>query len=150
MDQGLATKTLGVDTQKRDFEGEYRSYLLGEWKQGGWWHYYLVGFLVKEPIGFQLMLYAGVLTGLWNWKRWTRDGIREWSLIVTPPLLIFGLVSSQTGFNHHMRYVLPAYPFLFIIAARTVTLGKFWKWFSYGCLTWQEKHPEAAPLNAAM
>ena len=96
------------------------------------------------------MLYVSILTGLWNWKRWTRDGIRERSLIVTPPLLIFGLVSSQTGFNHHMRYVLPAYPFLFIIAARTVTLGKFWKWFSYGCLTWQEKHPEAAPLNAAM
>ena len=36
-----------------------------------------------------------------------------------------------------MRYVLPAYPFLFIIAARTVTLGKFWKWFSYVCLIWQ-------------
>ena len=36
-----------------------------------------------------------------------------------------------------MRYVLPAYPFLFIIAARTVTLGKFCKWFSYGCMTWQ-------------
>ena len=56
---------------------------------------------------------------------------------MVPPLLIFALVSSQTGFNHHMRYVLPAYPFLFIIAARTVTLGKFWKGFSYACLTWQ-------------
>jgi len=187
----------GVDLQRYDFDRGYRSYLMGEWKHGGWWYYYLVGFLVKEPIGFQLMLYASILHGLWNCKRWSRDSIREWSLIVTPPLLIFGLVSSQTGFNHHMRYVLPAYPFLFIIAARTVTLGKSWKWFSYGCLTWQaaavlwfaphwmsyfnevaggpknghkwlvnsnidwgqdilmlkwwqDKHPEAAPLNAAM
>ncbi|MCX7388361.1 MAG: hypothetical protein NTX48_16980, partial [Planctomycetales bacterium] len=187
----------GVDIQKRDFERGFRSYLMGEWKHGGWWYYYLIGFLVKEPIGFQLMLYVSILTGLWNWKRWTKEGCREWWLIVLPPVLIFGLVSSQTGFNHHMRYVLPAYPFLFIIAARTVTLGKFWKWFSYACLTWQaaavlwfaphwmsyfneaaggpknghkwlvdsnidwgqdilmlkwwqEKHPEAAPLNAAM
>jgi len=128
---------LGIDAQKRDFEQGYPSYLLGEWKHGGWWYYYLIGFLVKEPIGFQLMLYASIVSGLWSWRKWTRESVREWSLIVVPPLLIFGLVSSQTGFNHHMRYVLPAYPFLFIIAARTVTLGKFWKWFSYGCLTWQ-------------
>jgi hypothetical protein len=128
---------LGLDTQKRDFDDGYRSYLMGEWKHGGWYHYYLVGFLVKEPIGFQLMLYVSILNGLWRWKQWTRDGIREWSLVVFTPLAIFALVSSQTGFNHHMRYVLPAYPFLFIIAARTVTLGRFWKWFSYACMTWQ-------------
>ena len=187
----------GIDIQKHDFERGNRSYLMGEWKHGGWWYYYLIGFLVKEPIGFQLMLYGSVLHGLWNWKRWTKEGCREWWLIVLPPVLIFGLVSSQTGFNHHMRYVLPAYPFLFIVAARTVTLGKFWKWFSYACLTWQavavlwfaphwmsyfneaaggpknghkwlvnsnidwgqdilmlkwwqDKHPEAAPLRAAM
>lgn len=187
----------GLDVQRKDFDARFRSYLMGEWKHGGWWYYYLVGFLVKEPIGFQLMLFASILNGLWIWKQWSRESIREWSLIVTPPLLIFGLVSSQTGFNHHMRYVLPAYPFLFIIAARTVTLGRFWKWFSYACLTWQaaavlwfaphwmsyfneaaggpvnghkwlvdsnidwgqdilmlkwwqDKHPEAAPLHAAL
>lgn len=127
----------GIDAQKRDFECGYRSYLMGEWKHGGWWYYYLIGFLVKEPIGFQLMLYVSILHGLYHCKRWTKHSIREWSFVVLPPLLVFGLVSSQTGFNHHMRYVLPAYPFLFIIAARTVTLGRFWKWFSYGCLTWQ-------------
>ena len=32
------------------------------------------------------------------------------------------LVSSQTGFNHHLRYVLPAFPFLFIFASRTALL----------------------------
>jgi len=129
---------LGMDAQKRDFEIHgFRSYLMGKWKHGGWWYYYLVGFLVKEPIGFQLMLYVSIVHGLWYWKRWTKESFREWSLIVLPPLLIFGLVSSQTCFNHHMRYVLPAYPFLFILAARTVTLGRLWKWFSYVCLTWQ-------------
>ncbi|MEI6539991.1 MAG: glycosyltransferase family 39 protein, partial [Planctomycetota bacterium] len=132
-----ACYVLGIDAQKRDFDFGFRSYLIGEWKHGGWWYYYIVGFLVKETIGFQLMLYSSVVHGLWDWRKWTRETVREWSLIVVPPLLIFGLVSSQTGFNHHMRYVLPAYPFLFIIAARTVTLGKFWKWFSYACLTWQ-------------
>lgn len=127
----------GIDVQRRDFEGGIRSYLMGEWKNRGWWYYYLVGFLVKEPIGFQLMLYASIVHGLWYWKRWTKESVRKWHLIVIAPVAIIGLVSSQTGFSHHMRYVLPAYPFLFLIAARTVTLGPFWKWFSFAMLTWQ-------------
>jgi len=35
---------------------------------------------------------------------------------------VLWLVSSQTGFNHHLRYVLPAFPFLFIFASRTALL----------------------------
>jgi 4-amino-4-deoxy-L-arabinose transferase-like glycosyltransferase len=127
----------GIDVQKRDFERGYPSYLMGEWKHGGWWYYYLVGFLVKEPLGFQILLYVSILHGLRNWKKWTRHSIRYWTMIVLPPVVIFALVSSQTGFNHHIRYVLPAYPFLFIIAARTFTLGRFCRWLTYACLTWQ-------------
>ena len=41
-------------------------------------------------MGFQLMLYVSILTGLWNWKQWTKENIREWSSIVAPTLLIFG------------------------------------------------------------
>ena len=38
---------LGVDTQKHDFESWSRpSYLRGEWKQGGWWYYYMYGLWV--------------------------------------------------------------------------------------------------------
>jgi len=36
------------------------------------------------------------------------------AILLLPILLIFVLVSSQTGFNRHLRYLLPAYPFLFI------------------------------------
>jgi hypothetical protein len=32
------------------------------------------------------------------------------------------LVSSQTGFNHHLRYVLPVFPFAFIWASRVTML----------------------------
>jgi len=127
----------GVDVQKRDFDRGLRSYLKGQWRDGGWWYYYLFGFLVKEPIGFQLMLGASVCHGLWHYRRWTRESIRKWFLVALPAVAIFALLSSQTGFSHHMRYLLPAYPFLFIIASRTISLGRFWKWCSYVCLTWQ-------------
>lgn len=42
--------------------------------------------------------------------------------LLTPAVCILWLVSSQTGFNHHLRYVLPAFPFLFIFASRSSRL----------------------------
>ena len=42
--------------------------------------------------------------------------------LLAPAMGILWLVSSQTGFNHHLRYVLPAFPFLFIYASRTALL----------------------------
>ena len=48
---------LGFDLQKQDFEDFGQpSYLRGEWKDGGWWYYYLYGLAVKMPHGTQLLL----------------------------------------------------------------------------------------------
>ena len=48
---------LGVDTQKHDFESwHHPGYLHGEWRDGGWWYYYLYGMMVKMPHGFQVLL----------------------------------------------------------------------------------------------
>ncbi len=35
--------------------------------------------------------------------------------LLTPPLVILCVVSSKTGFSEHFRYVLPCFPFLFIV-----------------------------------
>jgi len=43
---------LGLDAQKKDLEDfGHKSYLLGEWRDEGWWYYYLYGLLVKVPCG---------------------------------------------------------------------------------------------------
>jgi len=38
-------------------------------------------------------------------------------VLLVPGILVFCFVSSQTGFNHHLRYVLPAFPAMFLLAA---------------------------------
>ena len=43
-----------------------------------------------------------------------------WSRKPTP-VAILALVSSQTGFNHHLRYVLPALPFAFVFLGRLLS-----------------------------
>lgn len=110
----------GIDVQKYDFEQEKWSYLRGEQKRGGWWYYYVYGFLVKTPLGFQLLVFCSCLSAFFQrfkqeW-RLTRD---EWVLLI-PAVFIFLLVSSQTGFNRYYRYVLPALPFVFIFTSRIV------------------------------
>lgn len=35
-------------------------------------------------------------------------------ILLFPPLVIFSVVSSKTGFNEHMRYILPALPYFFV------------------------------------
>ena len=106
----------GIDVQKHEFEGRMHSYLAGELRVGGWWYYYLYGLGVKLPLGT-----LGLLA-LSSWLAATSRGYRgppasELALL-SPPLIVIALVSSQTGFNHHVRYVLPALPFLFISAGR--------------------------------
>ncbi|MGB7327731.1 MAG: glycosyltransferase family 39 protein [Rubripirellula sp.] len=108
----------GIDVQKRDFElTDMRSYLMGNWGERGWWYYYAVAWLVKEPLAFWLMLLVGrgfiVARGV-RCRSTRRTGI---AVVIIPGLAVFLFVSSQTGFNHHLRYVLPAFPAMFLLAA---------------------------------
>ncbi len=104
---------MGIDLQKRDFEIGTRSYLAGHIRNYGWWYYYLYGLGIKVPVGILiLVLLVIVLTILSNRK--ITVSINHLFLCL-PPLAVLVLVSSQTGFNHHLRYVLPLFPFAIII-----------------------------------
>jgi hypothetical protein len=106
----------GIDRQKSHFERPDQSYLRGEWRDRGWWHYYAYAALVKEPIGYWLL--GGLATVLCCTSRAYRSRWREEALLLIPLILIVLFVSSQRGFNRHLRYILPAFPFAFILASR--------------------------------
>lgn len=107
---------LGIDVQKRDFEGDLPSYLAGEWRNGGWWYYYLYALAVKEPLGtLMLVVWGLVLTA----KRHPGSArLKDELTVLLPAAVILILVSSQTGFNHHMRYILPAFPFVAVATGK--------------------------------
>lgn len=122
---------LGIDVQRRDFEelGKARpSYLAGEWKAGGWWYYYCYAAAVKVPVGFLCLALWGLALALCR----PGDGVSAPNLLALglPALAVLALVSSQTGFNHHLRYILPAFPFVIIVAARPAhgfRVGHWWR-----------------------
>lgn len=106
----------GLDIQRVDFEKGMPSYLDGEVRQTGWWYYYLAAFLYKVPLGTIILI---ILAAVLAFKRSTsRINCLDELFIWFPALSILTIVSSQTGFNHHFRYVLPVLPFFFVAASR--------------------------------
>jgi 4-amino-4-deoxy-L-arabinose transferase-like glycosyltransferase len=121
-----ASYVAGIDVQKRDFElTDMRSYLMGTWGERGWWYYYAMAWLVKEPLAFWLMLAVGWFLALQHRGRINRTKRVGSIVMMVPGLVVFLFVSSQTGFNHHLRYVLPAFPAMFLLAALPVSKLKF-------------------------
>ncbi len=111
-----ANYLLGIDVQKRDFELGGPSYLRGEWQWGGWWYYYLYGLAVKVPLGVWLLGLLAVFAGM-RWRR-CRRWLPEEFVTLAPAAAVLVLVSSQTGFSHHLRYVLPAFPLVYVSISR--------------------------------
>lgn len=105
----------GMDVQKYDFEVGKWSYLCGETKRGGWWYYYLAAMAVKIPLGAIALFVMAI--GLVAWRSEFRPSFCDAMVLLIPAIAILLLVSSQTGFNRYLRYVLPAFPFLFIFAS---------------------------------
>lgn len=106
----------GLDVQKSDFERGRWSYLFGEQKKGGWWYYYMVAFLLKTPVGtLTLIAVASILPLIV--RRFASTRFNEVALLLLP-LVIFAVVSSQTGMSRYLRYALPVVPFAYIHASR--------------------------------
>jgi hypothetical protein len=108
--------------QRGDFESGLPSYLCGEWRHRGWWYYYLYAIAVKTPLGSLVL--AALAVGVALVSGLARAPARAAWTILIAPLTILAVVSSQTGFSHHLRYVLPAFPFVMINTGRLANWGK--------------------------
>ena len=67
----------------------------------------------------------------------TRTAFLDEMTLSLPALFILGMISSQSGFNHHFRYALPALPFLFVWVSQ---IGRTGSWtrhaLVFSCLTY--------------
>jgi 4-amino-4-deoxy-L-arabinose transferase-like glycosyltransferase len=103
----------GVRYQFAHGTGGHPAYLLGERSRGGWRHYFLVAFAVKNTPGFLLATVAG-LAGAWSARRGRdRATRRHWAL----PAAVLFLAASAQHINIGERYILAVYPYLILLAA---------------------------------
>ena len=107
---------LGIDRQCADFELGDRSYLRGLWQPRGWWYYHLYALAVKMPLG--TLIVFGMAIFVTFFCRGYGASLPEELCLMFPATAIIAVVSSQTGFSNHMRYTIPALPFLFVWMSR--------------------------------
>lgn len=111
----------GIDLQRRDFEnrkGTMQTYFRGQWYDHGWWWYYLYAAAVKVPVGTWIMGILGCLVILFHNSLPRLDCF---CFVILPGAMLFAIASSQTGFGHSLRYVVPAFPFAFVLASASVS-----------------------------
>ena len=129
---------LGVDIQRSDFERGKYSYLDGEWRQGGWWYFYLHALAIKVPLGTWLLLLVAISLAV-SYRSY-RVSVADELCLLLPAAAILVLVSSQTGFSIHSRYVLPMLPFVFVSISRVgKALGdgsRHVRYVTVGALIW--------------
>jgi len=89
-------------------EGGHVAYLLGRNSLHGWWYFFPVALAVKVPLGI-LMLAAAGLVFVIRARRW-----EMWAPVVSAAAIL--LVCIPAGLNIGVRYVLPLFPMLAIVA----------------------------------
>jgi|TARA_B100002003_G_scaffold228743_1_gene237371 hypothetical protein len=109
-------KGIFIQTGPDALRGDY-AYLLGEHRNfGGFRHYYIVGFLLKEPVSLILFLIISLI----YFKKISSNKTNEVILLV--PILVWFIFFSFNHLNAGMRHVLPAYPFIFVFLSKIVNL----------------------------
>ena len=107
--------------------GEFPAFLLGNWSPKGWWYYYLVALGLKTPLPFLALVAAGLVAAVQRWTRERSAAVRASGLatdlaIVLPPLLLLYVLSFHYAKDYGVRYLLPAFPFLVLLAGRGADL----------------------------
>ena len=123
----------GILRVNADHDPTYWPYMAGRFKPR-FWTYYLVAYLLKEPLPAILLTCAGVAAVL------RRDGTvpaLDRVFLVLPPAALFAFY-SMVSHNLGFRYIIPALPFLHLVGgvgARSLwESGVAWKRGALGLL----------------
>lgn len=101
----------GVTHQLIHAQGGHPSFLMGMYSTSGWWFYYFIAFLFKTPIPLMLLL----VMALWRYLHGTlRTSVDL--IFLLAPIAIYFIFFSINHQSIGLRYILPVYPFLFVLA----------------------------------
>lgn len=103
---------MGVYWQLHHSRDGHTAGLLGMYSQRGWWYYFPVAFALKTTIPFLLLSLS-----TFGWVVYRLIWKREWRLLVLlVPFALYTAFMMLSPINIGIRYYLPAYTFLFILA----------------------------------
>ncbi len=128
---------LGVLMVLQRSAGGNNAFFLGQLSSQGWWYYFPLAYLMKEPLPILIILLMAFKIGLWNILTSFKHGLkkalhrlREYASMHFTELAlllfigIYWLSSVSSPLNIGVRHILPTLPMIYILAA-----GALRKWF---------------------
>ncbi len=104
----------GITFQLQHANSGHSSFLMGEHSSSGWWYYYIIAFLIKTPIPTLILLFTVLLFTAVKFN--PKSYASEYSLIV--PIIFILLFFSVMHQSIGLRYILPVYPFIFVLTGK--------------------------------
>jgi len=95
---------------RHGYEG-HGQFFCGNWTSHGNPLYFIVAFLIKTPIPAIVLFFAGLTIGIRKKLRY-----KEWFLAF--PVALLFTIASFSKLQLGLRYILPIYPFIFIIISK--------------------------------
>ena len=104
----------GVLHQLAHAEGGHPTFLMGMYSTEGWWYYYPVAFLLKTPLPLLILLVFSLVCA-------TKKPRSLDQAFLVVPVVVFFLFFSVKLLCVGLRYLLPVYPFLFVLAGMAIS-----------------------------
>lgn len=105
----------GMEYRIAQVERGHLSFLMGEYSVHGWWYYYPVALLLKTPLAMLALLGAALVM-----LAKTRGQLLRDSLFLIVPAAVIFLLFCTSSYSVALRYILPIYPFLFVLAGSLI------------------------------
>lgn len=93
-------------------------FLMGENSTAGWWYYYFVVFALKTPVSVILLFVCAVFYTI----RKSGEERRDMLVLAVPIVAYFAFFSIMPKCSG-LRYILPVYPFIFVMIGSLASLG---------------------------
>ncbi|MCA9018120.1 MAG: glycosyltransferase family 39 protein, partial [Planctomycetaceae bacterium] len=107
---------LGFDLQRFIMQQSHPSFLDSEWTLTGFRSYYLYALMYKLPHGVQFLLFLA----LYQWFKQRNQSdlflLRTLGMLLTPVVILI-VIASLSNNQLGLRYILPVFPFLFLLIA---------------------------------
>ena len=125
-------------------EAGHPAFLMGEYSKRGWPQYFPIAFLIKTPIALLILI---ALTCVCYYKLHPKitEFLSQDLFLLVPAGIMFG-AAVMSRLNIGIRYILPIYPFLFVLVSQLVlvdwhrvakytVLTGLAAWYIASCLT---------------
>jgi len=126
------TFVLGLDysrvLQEDPFLGRGANYVLGALNRDGRWYAFPLMILLKTPLATFALLALALLR--------PRPPASVLATLLLPAAIVVGIFSFFVDPQLGIRYVMPALPFLVVLASAAAREGARWRWLPWALATW--------------